>query len=337
MNASNPLASPESPLQMQWREDRALRQRVRLSQSWRGCMGMTVLLDPSVLPQSHGDRLLVPNSALTWVALRDVPVGHWHFESSRTPREVNYASSAVADLHHGMPRIDFSQQARNAVDFRLRPFGRLQWQRDDGTARQVVARGDVLNADDHPRLFEVLNRISQAMTTNAFAAVTDQGSPLRPAWFARRPAKQCQYPSLAPRDWFPRPYLGFNQAMDKLLPSAIPGQVFRLSKRPDRIYFPAYVVARDVRNVPPVDLVWDIAPAQPYFDPKLGAAVFPPLRQRAWNHLRWCLAEVDLNAGIGDPRVQALQPAQRSSDVAARALSLDRRRMASTAPSLLAG
>src|SRR5712691_4462215 len=95
----------DTPLHRQWRHDRLLRQRVPLYEAWRGCLGLAMLLERPDDTHAYGKLALVPNQQLTWLALRDVPVGHFPGSSLLNRRDVNYVNAAQARLRYGVPVI----------------------------------------------------------------------------------------------------------------------------------------------------------------------------------------------------------------------------------------
>jgi hypothetical protein len=100
----------------------------------------------------------------------------------------------------------------------------------------------------------------------------------------------------------------------RTLADALPGHVSRpallrlwlehhiVARRELRL-LPAWLVGPLASSTSPSGLWWDIAPASAHLDGILEAAVLPPIRTAAWYALRVCLGgEVDLDAGVGDPR-----------------------------------
>jgi hypothetical protein len=182
-----------------------------------------VLLDRPDDTEAYGGLALVRNDQLTWLAMRDVPVGRYPSGSAMGRRDVHYANAAVAELRYGMPVIDFRRDARNAVDFRYMPFGahRRRFGQRPSDVRVVRPAGDTLDSDRQQREFAVLNRVSAAMTRFAFYATDDRGRTVRRAWAAHRPAEGQRYPADTARSWMPRPYLA--------LSAELAGDLYRLA------------------------------------------------------------------------------------------------------------
>ena len=88
----------DSDLQRQCKRDRALRQRVPLREAWRGSLGLAALLDGIDDIEFHGAHALYRNDQVSWLCLRDVPVGHFPGSRSMNGREVNYANTVRASL-----------------------------------------------------------------------------------------------------------------------------------------------------------------------------------------------------------------------------------------------
>jgi hypothetical protein len=213
MNAFNKQATAARihQLQNQWGQDRAMRRRVPLWQTWRGCLGLAMLLDKPDDTQSHGDLALVRDNQLSWLAMRDITAvdyaGWSHCRHGAT-----YATKAVAQLRYGMPVLDFSEQSRETVNFNKQPYSqRLSVAGPPWELRLNRPAGDTLDASDI-RQFDVLNRLSAAMTTFAFFATDVLGKPWRPTWSKYRPLEGAYFQNPSPVKWMPRPYLGFNVA-----------------------------------------------------------------------------------------------------------------------------
>lgn len=220
MNAKRPYVLSNKPLiaalQRRWLNDRAVRERVSLQESWRGCLGLAMLLDRPDDTEYHAGRALLRNDHLTWIALRDVPPGHFPGSGPMHRRGVSYANAAKATLRYGMPCIDLSRADRDAIDFRFFPGARC----GDG-ARQYPAFqgafGDVLDAEMRTRELEVLVRLSETMTCCAFSRVQAAGRPRRcPRWHRGKSSMNPRGEATA-ASWMPVPYLAFSAMAAKQL------------------------------------------------------------------------------------------------------------------------
>lgn len=102
---------------------------------------------------------------------------------------------------------------------------------------------------------------------------------------------------------------GGSSLVGRLQQAWFQAQGLRLSARPGLAFYPSALVAPAVRDVPPLELWWDLAPAEAYTTNERGldAAVFPPIPLRRWDDLRLDLCGIDVDAGIGDPRFAAAQ------------------------------
>lgn len=198
-----------------WDRDRQLQRRVPPGEAYRGCMGLAMLYRNAEHAINHGDACLLPNDHIRWLALRDVPPGHFPTSPPMNRRGVHLATATVARLRYGMPVIDFTDRPRDTWDFGFRPFatarrqyGPARWQYHD-----VQAGGDTLHAGKDAREFAILNRLSAAMTRFAFYAREREGSAVRPAWRAVRPRDGARAESVVrPLDWCPRAHLAFRES-----------------------------------------------------------------------------------------------------------------------------
>ena len=95
--------------------------------------------------------------------------------------------------------------------------------------------------------------------------------------------------------------------LTRLMACWITGSVAaHVTSRPELTLLPAAFAATAVAVVPPVELWWDLTPTATFLE---GAcAVFPPLPLRRWDAIRRRMpGEVDLDAQIGDPRLQPMR------------------------------
>lgn len=206
----SPNSLIDTELHRQWKLDRRLQCRVPNAESWRGCVGLTMLLDDPDATVYHGELGLIRNDHVRWIALRDVPPGHYPRTPRMNRRPVSLATEARAALRYGMPMIDFRREPRTTRDFRCIPFPchRVRYGPAPWHVAEVRPGGDALDSEHAAREFAVLNRVSAGMTTFAFSATHQDGGPIRPAWAARRPSGMT--PSRLQQrgaNWMPRPYL----------------------------------------------------------------------------------------------------------------------------------
>lgn len=287
-----------------WKQDRLLRQRVPVQHAWRGCLGLAMLLSNVEQTEYPTDQnALIPNENVTWLCLRDIPRNHFPSVLAMNRREVHYVNTARAVLHHGMPVIDFAQNLRDAWDLRFMPFGSYQRPSDRAGSALLHGCGDVLNCDQRPLEFAVLNRLTAAMTRFAFCAIDDRGQGLRQHWAAAKPDQWAKFSPSLPAQWLPRPYLAFRQRHRTHVQDHCHIKGLRVDADFRIALFPAERVGRLVRDLRPVGLWWDLQPCSRYLDGQLEAAVFPPIPLKQWDQLRFSLpGEALLDARIADPR-----------------------------------
>src|SRR5436305_2061141 len=156
MSDSSFFSRFNTPAHIEWKRDRALRHRVPLSETWRGCVGLAALLRNVENSCNHGDACLHATEDVTWMCLRDVPPGHFPGSPVMNRRDVNYVNLATATLRHGQPVIDFTAAARTAWDFKFCPFD--SYTRPVGPGKRglewVEACGDVLHSTRYSREFQ---------------------------------------------------------------------------------------------------------------------------------------------------------------------------------------
>jgi hypothetical protein len=288
-----------------WKQDRLLRQRVPIQHAWRGCLGIAALLTHVEQTEYPTDRhALIPNANVTWLAMRDVPRNHFPSVPAMNRREVQYVNAASAELRYGMPVLDFTQHVREACDFRFMPFGSYHRGADPFDRWTIHGCGDVLNSDELPVEFAILNRVSAAMTRFAFCAIDSRGHALRRHWASAQPKGWAKYAPALPGQWMPRAYLAFNQKHAVHVQGHAHVSGLRVEADRGISLFPAERVGRLVRDLRPVGLWWDLQPCCGYVDGQLEAAVFPPIPLADWDRLQLTLpGDVVLDARIADPRL----------------------------------
>jgi hypothetical protein len=309
-----------------WERNRQLRYRVPRCHAWRGCLGLGLLMekpDDTIVYRNLG---LVRNDQLKWVAMRDVPPGCCPSSPALNCRGMIYVTTTTAELRYGMPYVDFTCNAREAVDFARRPIVEGLQQNRKGIPYWAKPAGDTLDASEL-RMLTVLNRISAAMTDYAFFATDRDQRPFRPHWFNRRPPTRGTFLQSRPSNWMPKPYLAFHQrdvaairqcvqalTSNKSLPKQLceraleaAGKGIRLTAtniQSTIVLFPAQEIAIVTQAIRPLDIWWDTVPALPYYDWETQSAAFPPVRIAGWEQP--CLGapyELYTNATIVDPRL----------------------------------
>lgn len=207
MFLSDALGSCETEAHVQWKRDRAVRCRVPTTDSWRGCVGLAMLLDDPDATEYHGEFGLVRNEDVRWLVVRDIPVGHFPGTPRMDRRPVSLATETRASVRYGMPTIDFRLQSHPSCDFCCLPVPHHRRTPSTHLLRRRP-HGDVLDSDSCSREFAILNRISSAMTDFAFRAQRPDGEPLRRAWAARKPYSYGDpFVPTSPTKWMPRAFL----------------------------------------------------------------------------------------------------------------------------------
>lgn len=294
-----------SPEHQAWKQDRFNRQHLRTPDHTRRRLGLAVLwqnVDADF--ECVGDRIFYTNSNLRWLALRDIPAGHFPCCSNLNRRVVNWASLTTARLAYGMPRLDFAAGAEHRWDFAMMPYGQAEVRSRRLGHHHWTARGDTLNSEQHPRLFAVLNRLSAAMTERALRYPRHRQSD---------PHRNGQTVATMPQmqDCFPQPYLGLRPVDLGRLQDQPDLQVHwvTLKMHPGLIFCPVQWTARRFTAVPSVELVWECDCLGQCIEAELEAAILPPLLLRRWDQLRFGVRGVDLEVTVGDPRYRKLDGA----------------------------
>jgi len=321
-NASFPFHHFDSPLHREWKHDRAIRQRAPRNNTGRGCVGLALMwrnVDADF--ECQGDRIYYANDNLAWLCLRDIPAGHFPGYPARNRREVSLAGTAVASLHHGMPKLEFATPAGEIWDFAKMPYATAEVRRSTHLVKRWKACGDTLNSDEYPREFAVLNRLSAAMTRQAYYG---DNVPRR-GRTGRAILRRAKFPALfvPPRQWFPTPLLAFREAEVRAV-LAKGGYATRISlkMRPGLIFVPVYTAATALAGLAALDLIWDVSAVEPFVQPDVEAAVFPPLACRRWDELRFNVRDVDVDAGVHDVRFEPNVSIGHDKELAQKSMSI---------------
>lgn len=258
-----------------WRADQALQARVPPYQGCRGCLGLAALVDRfDHHAVASNDHVLLPNHAITWLALYDLP-SRYPFGRPFHPKHT-LACRAKATLAYGMPHLDFRRHARDSWDFSYMPrHARLQ--------RHSLGPY-VLDACSFGREWAVLNRLSHAMTSLAFFGQWRNGTPFRRAWTYHRPQPpQANYklPVTSPEGFMPRPFVALGprdvsklQFASAKASSQASCAIYRIGRR--KSLYPAARLSHLGQRPSSEELWWDFTPAASLLDCGLEAFLFPP-------------------------------------------------------------
>jgi hypothetical protein len=238
-----------------WHECHEHRMTLPRHRGNRGCLGIAAFvdrLDHNAL--ALGDRTFLPNHAITWMSVRDIPPGLAHQPLSIHRRGATFVSTTRALLHYNMPVIDFTANGRDTRDLKRVPVP---------SQKSGVARPDMFVLPEDVRLFDVAVAVSERMTQAAAAL------------------RKRVYP--APPIPFPRPYF--------MIPSALPRCSRRASCpghqgigcAPGKVFLAAWTAARFQMETAPENLWWDVTMLSSHLDTESEAFILPPLPLPHWN------------------------------------------------------
>jgi len=171
----------------------------------RNLLGMAIRFQRLDAGFEHMDRVVYPNQGLSFVALRDIPVGHFRSGGGNKTRHAIWMTEAAAELRGGLPAIDFYKGGRS-WDLSKMPVGahdHLETKRRTSDADQ-----DLLDPSADQNLFAIANRVNHQMTLAAFAGL-HEGEPIRQSWFRRRPPGLDSRRIPRPDAWMPEPLVAF--------------------------------------------------------------------------------------------------------------------------------
>ena len=190
-----------SRLLQQWDETIRPTRQLPVSKVWRGGIGLSLIVDGK-------PRRFVRNEDMRFLALRDVPPGHFPGDHVLNGRPVQYANLGRAQLQYGTARVDLTSDP--GFDFGLRPFNVSR--RKDGTVVVAGNHGDAnlfdevsvntLNASERS-VFRAALLASQSMTWWARYGRMPKGDPLRKPW-----SVEAQTPVPARGADLPQPLVG---------------------------------------------------------------------------------------------------------------------------------
>jgi hypothetical protein len=221
----------------------------------RGCLGIAALVDRfDHHALAVGDRTFLPNHAITWMSVRDLPPGLSPLSFSIHRRGATFVSTAKAVLRYNMPVIDFTTDSRCVKDLKRQPVP---------SHKAGVARPDMFVLPEDLHAFDIAVAVSEGMTRAAAAQ------------------RKHVYP--APPVAFPRAYF--------MVPSSLPRCSRRascpghqgISCAPGKVLLAAWTAARSRIDTTTSDLWWDVTALGSHLDAELEAFILPPLPLPHWN------------------------------------------------------
>lgn len=197
----------QGPEHAMWQANRRALLRIKHTESWPGCAGLAFVptLDANV--SLVGNHMFVPNDALAIATLVTIPWNKFHDADNR---DVRLATVTRAKMRHGVT-INMADPLL-CVDFNRCPFNQMR--KGHGVQTKISTAGeglltDTLNADKHPREFQLFNRLQR----NVIAT----GAVFQSEWQQIRPshAASLRYgddDNLVtrlpdPASWMPMPYV----------------------------------------------------------------------------------------------------------------------------------
>jgi hypothetical protein len=221
----------------------------------RRCLGIAALVDRfDHNALALGDRTFLPNHAITWMSVRDIPPGLAHQPLSIHRRGATFVSTTKAVFRYNMPLIDFTTNGRDTRDLKRQPVP---------SHKASVARPDMFVLPEDLRQFDVAVAISEGMTQAAAAL------------------RKRVYP--APPIPFPRPYFMITSALPRCSRTAsCPGQQ-GIGCAPGKVFLAAWTAARFRMETTPGELWWDVSALSSHLDAALETFVLPPLLLPHWN------------------------------------------------------
>jgi hypothetical protein len=221
----------------------------------RGCLGIAALVDRfDHNALALGDRTFLPNHAITWMSVHDIPPGLAHQPLSIHRRGATFVSTTTTVLRYNMPVIDFTVDGRDTRDLKRQPVP---------SHKAGVARPDMFVLPEDLRLFDIAVAVSEDMTR------------------ASATAHKRVYP--APPVPFPRPYFMIPSALPRCSRRAsCPGQQ-GIGCAPGKVFLAAWTAARFRMETTPGELWWDVTVLSSHLDAALEAFILPPLLLPHWN------------------------------------------------------
>lgn len=240
-----------------WHISHARRQELLTWRSYRPCLGIAALVhDFDRHAIAVDDRTFLPNHALRWMAVRDLPPGLTPLSPAIHRRGATFVDTATATLRYGMPVIDLAANSRDTRDLKRQPVP---------AHKASSVRPDMFALPTDLRHFELAVAISEHMTD-----------------FAEHHRIRYQVPAPAPL--FPRPYfrLGSLLANTSKVNYLLNRQGILCAR--GSIFLAAWASGRLRIGTTISQLWWDVTHLADQLDADLEAFILPPIPLPHWSN-----------------------------------------------------
>jgi hypothetical protein len=166
----------DTPLHEQYKRYMRLRRLVNVRDFHCRCLGVGASLSGAV-PVTHGLKLFYKSEDVRFVAMNDVPSGH--FVDGRKHRPVVHVSTAVATLKYGVPVLKFDQNLSKSFDYQELPYDASSLAARENTYDPY---GNFLDCDGQHILFALCNLIAEEKLQYAYWAKLRNGQWACPAY-----------------------------------------------------------------------------------------------------------------------------------------------------------
>ena len=239
-----------------WHEGHARRQELQSFRTHRPCLGIAALVhDFDRHAIALDDRTFLPNRAITWMGVRDLPPGLAPWSPAIHRRGATFVHTATATLRYGMPLIDFTANNREVKDLKRQPV-------PDHNASSI--RPDMFALPADLRHFETAVAISEQMTGYAeHHRIRQHVSPITPT--------------------FPRPYFQLESllANTRMVTNLLSRQGVVCAN--GSLLLAAWASGRLRMNVALSHLWWDVTHLADLLDADLEAFLLPPVHLPHWS------------------------------------------------------
>jgi hypothetical protein len=239
-----------------WHAGHDRRQELLTCRTNRPCLGIAALVqnfDQNAI--TVGDRTFLPNSAITWMSVRDLPPGLMPLSPAIHRRGATFVHTTEATLRYGMPVVDFTASSRSVKDLKRQPV-------PDQKASSV--RPDMFALPADLRHFQTAIGISEHMTDYAEHRRFHNHVPAAPPMF--------------PRPYFQLASLHANTSKVSYLLSR-QGVVCANGS----IFLAAWASGRLRIHVAPSQLWWDVTHLADCLDADFEAFLLPPIHLPHWS------------------------------------------------------